>query len=947
MDSEVRSESGPASGSLRGALRRDLARIAILALCGSAAFAVWEFGVTLERYPLATDWGLRLRFAALAATLAAVLWCIAVAGLAGLAATARVVTWLRDRDGGVRWAGLLALGSASGDRPLPRRPAGAWLWGLAVAALIYVNASALATLHFVQHYKEPQLTALVLAVVQLPMIVAALAIALGVASLAGSGARRLHPHLGPWNPLGRAVPALAVMVIVGSLGIRILLELMPQVRPLVPWASILAAFAFAFGVYLGAVLVRARGRLLPAAPRARRITLAAGIPALAALMLLTLTRFGADARTRYIAISSSPPLSRLIDLVRVANDLDRDGFGSLLGENDCGALDSAIYPGARDIPDDGVDQNCDGRDFSLAQAASYRTGERMPVPDNFQRDWNILLITVDTVRFDHTSFGGYVEAKGRDTTPNLARLVERSTSFTFASAPSAGTMASVPAILTSKFFHSGIALDEKVKPGMPPRLTPENTLIGEILQRAGYTTGAILTHEYFEDWGMEQGFHDYDNELGKKPDPYKITSPDVTDRAIAWISSNADKKWFLWGHYLDPHGRYVAHPGETSYGSTEEDLYDGELHFTDKHLGRLLDELQRIPGAGRTIIIITSDHGDGFNEHGFINHGMALYRELLHVPLIIYVPDLPPREVPGATSPLDIVPTVADLAGVDVSDLSFEGESLVPQLFHGRDAHDRVVFAETNWPKPLRAAITSNYKLVYNLKNNLYELYDLREDPWEKRNVAHSDESGLATMRAYLDDWLERVYYARDRESNQAASKLDDILLDERPSPEVPVEGVSFDDGRIEVLGYDIAGQPLRAGDTIPMAIYFRVKDRPSGPFRLQIEAWLEGPTKASPASARSKLRFTAKGMFPTHRWRPGEFVRDRFGPKVPQGWKQDGTIVIGLRMTGEDRQPVLPTGETREGHEDLAIIGRLPLKAAPGAKPRTPAPAKRGRLRP
>src|SRR5262249_23671941 len=158
--------------------------------------------------------------------------------------------------------------------------------------------------------------------------------------------------------------------------------------------------------------------------------------------------------------TASPALEKLIGLVRTANDLDRDGFGSLLGENDCGPFDKAIHPGATDLPDDGIDQNCDGRDFTLRPSAAP-SGPAVAVPAQFKRsDWNVLLITIDTVRYDHTSFGGYKNGpKKRDTTPRLAELAQRSTSFTFCNAPSAGTMASIPAIITSKFFHSGLALD--------------------------------------------------------------------------------------------------------------------------------------------------------------------------------------------------------------------------------------------------------------------------------------------------------------------------------------------------------------------------------------------------------------------------------------------------------------------------------------------------------
>src|SRR5207342_3637944 len=153
-----------------------------------------------------------------------------------------------------------------------------------------------------------------------------------------------------------------------------------------------------------------------------------------------------------------------------------------------------------------IDQNCDGTDFSLRDIA-LPTGSTQPVPEPFAKsDWNFLFITIDTVRYDHTTFGGYAAGpKHRDTTPRLAELVKRSTSFTFTNAPSAGTMASIPAIITSKYFHSGLALDETVPAGNPPKLKQENVLVSEIMHDAGYHTGVIASHEYWNDWGMDQG----------------------------------------------------------------------------------------------------------------------------------------------------------------------------------------------------------------------------------------------------------------------------------------------------------------------------------------------------------------------------------------------------------------------------------------------------------
>src|SRR6185436_9623745 len=114
--------------------------------------------------------------------------------------------------------------------------------------------------------------------------------------------------------------------------------------------------------------------------------------------------------------------------------------GSLLGEGDCAPFDPAVHPGAIDLPDNGSDENGDGHDFSLRDvaAAASSGGE---VPERFRKDWNVLFITIDTLRYDHTTFGGYADGpRRRNTTPNLAALVRRSVSFAFANAPSAGTM---------------------------------------------------------------------------------------------------------------------------------------------------------------------------------------------------------------------------------------------------------------------------------------------------------------------------------------------------------------------------------------------------------------------------------------------------------------------------------------------------------------------------
>jgi arylsulfatase A-like enzyme len=932
-----------APASLRSRLAQDVRRCARSLAWGCAGLAAFETVASLIASPahdIRVLAAVRLVFLSFA--LLAVLWLMIAPVVAAGAVAMRLALAMYAPDRARAWRGLFA------PAPPGPQPAGPWLWAGFGGALVYLAASSYATFRAITWFKEPQLTSLLLAVAQLMLFALACGVALGLKPLAGRAGHALdawlarreagaptRPARAAWlrgaNPLTRVTPALLAMLLLLVPALWVAALIMPQLEPKIPWRHIVALAVLA-GVAHGAASHLERRA---AEPRpARRPGLGALRALLGVLALaVTLLYVGADHEAKSVATTGSPLLSNLVDVVRKSADFDGDGFGFLLGENDCAPFAADIHPLARDIADNGIDEDCNGRDFSFRLPPAYQAGSRLPVPDDFRRDWNFLVITVDTVRYDHTGFGGYLEKTGRDTTPNLDRLVERAVSFTFANAPSAGTMASVPAILTSKFFHSGIALDENVPPRTPPRLKPENLLISEVAKAKGYRTGAVLTHVYFKDWGMEQGFDTYDNELGAKYEPARVTSHDVTDKAIAWIASQGQQKWFLWLHYLDPHGYYVEHPGEPSFGTTEQDRYDGELRYTDKHLGRLLTELARMPGAERTIIFITSDHGDGFNEHGFINHGQALYRELLHVPLIVYVPGLPPRAVDGATSPLDILPTMADLIGHTYEPGQFEGESLVPQLFYGKDAKERVVFAETDWPDPLRAAITGDHKLIYKLKRNLYELYDLRTDPWEKKNIATRDRAAMDEMKRYLDEWLERVYYARDALSNQQIYKLRDSLLTSKPVPRHPTPGVRFDDGRIEVLGFDTDKDAYAPGDDATVSVYFHVPgERPADDYQLQTEAW---PVDPDMKPVRSSLRYTAQGVLPTSRWRTGEYVRDAFTMRIPRGWKP-GPFTIGLSMSSREKGWLTPAGSTRPGAAHVVVLGDVPLQEPAPA----PAPA-------
>jgi choline-sulfatase len=926
------------------AVRADVGRAIAMAAGGAGAFCAVEYGLTLLTYAGAPHVVSRLALIALTATLSALLWWLLAVGLSAVLIAVRLVR-ARFEPGQARAPGWLAPPPVCGRGEA--RPAVARLWALVVTALVSAVVLQRGAALAIARFKEPELTAGLIALVGVAWL--ALAVALhGVLAIAARvGADGLAPLLGGANPLGRwRAAGVALAALVGA-GLAAAWFALPQSRSVLPVRLVISGLVIGLGMGLGA-LRHARRRRRPARPRRERRRRALGLAAGAlAIMTATLVWLGADLETKYIAITASPALDKLIGVVRAANDLDGDGFGSLLGEGDCAPLDPRIHPGAIDLPDNGIDENCDGHDFSLHDAATA-PGSDLAVPARFRKDWNVLLLTIDDLRYDHTTFGGYADGpKHRDTTPRLAELVKRSVSFAFTNAPSAGTMASIPAILTSKYFHSGIALDESPRPpGTPPGILPENTTLPEIMKRKGYATAVVSSHAWWNHWGLEQGVDDYDNSIAPTDDPFRVAADRVTDHVLAWVSRHQGKQWFMWAHYIDPHGRYVAHPDVVDYGASEPDLYDAEIRWTDQEVGRLLDELRRLPSYSSTIVILTSDHGDSMAEHSVPlgTHGTALYRELQHVPMVFYIPDNRPRTIRGAVTNLDIVPTVAALCAIDVHDLSFEGRSLVPQLFYdGTEDRDRIVFAETNAPQKERAAISERWKLIYYFSSNLYELFDLTADPWEHTNLAPQSPPAFATMKQALQAWMDRVMFVRDPTFNQAFRQISDVVLAAAPTPAVATAGQAIEG--IEVLGIGVAdGKPLAPGAVVDIHVYFGVDQPTATAYRFGLAAWPvdrardpagdpgAGAGLAAGSIVRTPLRATVNGAFASDRWKRGDHVRERFSLTLPADWRGDG-VGIGLVVadpTGASRRP---TGAALAIDPTIAVLGVLPV-ASPGSLP-------------
>ncbi len=274
------------------------------------------------------------------------------------------------------------------------------------------------------------------------------------------------------------------------------------------------------------------------------------------------------------------------------------------------------------------------------------------------RPLNVLLITVDTLRADHLGCYGYE----RPTSPRIDALAAESLVFDDTQATSSWTLPSLVSLMTSVYpsSHGCVKRDIALGEGFET--------LAEKLRDEGYYTGGIVSQAFASRrFGLDRGFVHFDDdlaELSRGHELFKKTSHTISDKAEKWIKARAaepePRPWFLWLHYFDPHVAYVSHAGYSEAFGTENelDLYDGEIAWTDFHVGRVLDALGESGLDEHTLIVFTSDHGEEFEDHGGLYHRKTLYREVLHVPLIVRRPQGETGRIGGLVSLVDVAPMI-------------------------------------------------------------------------------------------------------------------------------------------------------------------------------------------------------------------------------------------------------------------------------------------------
>jgi arylsulfatase A-like enzyme len=418
---------------------------------------------------------------------------------------------------------------------------------------------------------------------------------------------------------------------------------------------------------------------------------------------------------------------------------------------------------------------------------------------------NVILIVLDTLRADHLSAYGY----SRETSPNLKKFASEGVLFENAFATSSWTLPSHATIMTGLYTHEHLA-----ETSTGGRLADKYFTLAEAYSSGGYETAAIVANNYActQNQGFGQGFNFFNGLFWNVPDSLFLTevgqaffwkvwqnpvlqdyqwgrkkASDVNQIFLSWLQDRSDRPFFVWLNYFDPHDPYFAPPpfdklygnipasgqtgsfgnvGASDWGGTlpadelswQMDHYDAAITYLDSELGKLFEALRQAGLYDNTMIVITSDHGEAFGEHGVYGHANSLYRETIQIPLLIRYPEKIPagERIERIVSLRDLAATVTDLSGLK-ENAAFPGTP----LFANPEEIALAELYQNPYHPPshpvahgdLSAINTDQWQAIF--MEDQAELY-VSEDNLQRNNLASEDSSNtiLFDLQQELDQLL-------------------------------------------------------------------------------------------------------------------------------------------------------------------------------------------------
>ena len=427
--------------------------------------------------------------------------------------------------------------------------------------------------------------------------------------------------------------------------------------------------------------------------------------------------------------------------------------------------------------------------LAIAGFVSCSKQGSMPTGD---RDLNVLVITLDTIRADR--LGAYGNPNIR--TDFVDGLADQGVLFDRCIAPTPLTLPSHTSLFTGTYpvLHGVRDNSNYVVPA-------ELTTMAELLSEEGYRTGGFVGAFVLSTrWGLDQGFETYtEPESGYDPTMMSFAqiqrpADAVVDDAIAWLRKESEQPWFAWVHLYDPHLPYEPPPGFVR--EYPDDPYLGEVAYADSQLSRLHGFLQTAGLDSNTIVVFAGDHGEGLGDHGEFDHGLLIYQTTARVPLIIVHPDSTSRGVrrEEVVSLVDILPTIAEALDLPLPG-GVQGQSLWPLVGGAGGFDEKPVYAETLYPKlhfgwsPLTAIQDRQFQFI---QSSDPELYDLVRDPKQQENLYRTNPDVAERMARQLEIMVERL----GRGAMEASNEPDAGTIAKLAALGYVTAGVSPDEGQ-------------------------------------------------------------------------------------------------------------------------------------------------------
>lgn len=439
-----------------------------------------------------------------------------------------------------------------------------------------------------------------------------------------------------------------------------------------------------------------------------------------------------------------------------------------------------------------------------------------------ERGMNVLLVSIDALRRDHLGCYGY----GRVKTPELDRFAASAATFEQGYCNSPWTLPSMASMVTGRYpTVCGIDAGHRIRPGLPT--------LAEILRDNGYRTEAYVTNVFMHpEYGYARGFDVYlmngglrrlyplrgtllykwtvaavrawRSKFGRNLDNTTFNG-EATVAALRRLAAGR-RPFFVWCHFMDPHGPYTPPPGyvpdypgtsaaeaydlmdellargwgldympiEEEFANEFEMLYDGEIAYVDEYFGKIMAALEEEGLADETIVIVLNDHGEEFFEHGGYEHGHTLYPELIDMALIVRIPGRDLREAAAAryVSHVDIAPSVVDALGL-ASDAVFDGDSF---LAASRSGGETVYAEHVKRGTEKKAVRSEGWLLVRDSVTGMRELYYLTSDPGAKENLAGKGLAEEELLGGEIASYVE----ATEKEAKAMGASSEMNLPEER-----------------------------------------------------------------------------------------------------------------------------------------------------------------------